>query len=101
MGTSGVRLRTIASSVAEALAIVLFAEFCWFLVSYFVENYSFDVGPLVILMLYPMPIAVAAARKHNALLAIIVTNLWLGWTVIGWFVVMIWACNRDVEATAY
>jgi hypothetical protein len=39
-------------------------------------------------------------RKHRALLDIIVTNLWLGWTVIGWFVALIWACNLNVEAAA-
>jgi len=64
------------------------------------STHSFDLGPLLLLMLYPLPIAVAALRKHNALLSIIVTNLWLGWTVIGWFVVLIWACNWDVEPAA-
>jgi Superinfection immunity protein len=93
-------LRTIATSVAQAVAIVLGAEFCWSLVAYFVEYHSFDLGPLLLLMLYPLPIAVAALRKHNALLSIIVTNLWLGWTVIGWFVVLIWACNWDEEPAA-
>ena len=90
-------LRTIGISVAQAVAIVFGAQLCWTLVSYSVENHSFDIGPLLVLLLYPLPIAVAAARKHNALLSIIITNLWLGWTVIGWVVVMIWACNWNVE----
>ena len=77
---------------------MLGAEFCWSLVAYFVEYHSFDLGPLLLLMLYPLPIAVAALRKHNALLSIIVTNLWLGWTVIGWIVALIWACDTNVEA---
>jgi hypothetical protein len=33
---------------------------------------------VLILALYPLPIAMASMRKHNAVLAIIVTNLWLG-----------------------
>ena len=95
-----VLLRTIATSVAQAVAIVLFAAVCWFVISYYVEKHSFDIGPLLLLVVYPLPIAVAAVRKHNALLNIIVTNLWLGWTVIGWIAVLIWACNWNVEAVA-
>ena len=91
-------LRTIATSVAQAVAIVLGAVLCWTLVAYFVENHSFDVGPLLVLLLYPLPIAVARVRKHNALPDIIVTNLWLGWTVIGWIVALVWACDTNVEA---
>jgi hypothetical protein len=93
-------LRTVATAFAQAIAIVLGAELCWSLVASFVEKHSFDYGPLLILVLYPLPIAVAAMRKHRALLDIIVTNLWLGWTVIGWFVALIWACNLNVEAAA-
>ena len=92
-------MRIIATSLAQALAIVLGAELCWSLFVYFVEAYP-DFGPLAALLLYPLPIGVAALRKHNALLDIFIANLWLGWTVIGWFVVLIWACNWDVEPAA-
>jgi Superinfection immunity protein len=43
---------------------------------------------------------VAEQRKHNAVLNIMVINLWLGWTVIGWLATLIWACNWDVEGAA-
>jgi len=39
-------------------------------------------------------------RKHKATLDVMVINLWLGWTVIGWFIVMIWACKGDAEVEA-
>jgi hypothetical protein len=91
-------LKTIATSVAQAVAIVLCAELCWFLVAYFVEHDSFEIGPLVLLVVYPLPIAIAAARKHNAVLDIIAFNLYLGWTIIGWVVALVWAFNTDVEA---
>jgi len=29
-----------------------------------------------------------------------VTNLWLGWTGIGWLVALIWACDTNVEASS-
>ena len=93
-------VRTIATSLAQAVAIMLFSGTCYFLASYLVEKHSFDYGPLFLLILYVMPIAVAALRKHNAQLNIMLLNLWLGWTLIGWFVALIWACDTDVEATA-
>jgi hypothetical protein len=60
-------LRTIATSLAQALAIMLGAELCWSLVAYFAEYHSYDLAPLLVLVLYPVPVAVAALRKHNAL----------------------------------
>jgi hypothetical protein len=83
-----IELRIITTSIAEAVAIVLGAELCWSLFSYVVEHCP-NFGLLLILVVYPLPKAVATVRKHNALLDIIVTNLWLGWTVIGWFAVLI------------
>lgn len=90
-------LRTIVTSVAEATAILLCAGFCLFLTSYIVQKDSWSVGPLVILVLYFLPIGVASVRKHNAVLNIMVVNLWLGWTVLGWIVALVWACDTDVE----
>jgi len=46
------------------------------------------------------PLIVAIVRHHRAKLAIGVTNVLLGWTVIGWIVALIWACNSNVEARA-
>jgi hypothetical protein len=90
-------LRLVAKSVAQAVAIVLGAEVCWSLVSVFVQNHPSDYGPLLVLVVYPLPIALAAWRKHNAALDIVITNLWLGWTIVGWFVALVWACNLNVE----
>jgi hypothetical protein len=93
-------LRLVAKSVGQAVVIVLGFEICWSLVTTFIVNYPFDYGPLLVLLLYPLPSAVAALRRHNAALDIVVTNLWLGWTIIGWIVAMVWACNLDVEPAA-
>jgi hypothetical protein len=90
-------LRNYAWSFAEAVAFMLCAEFCWSLFSYCFARSPWDGLPLII-VLYPLPIAVAAVRKHKAILDIICTNLWFGWTVIGWFLILIWACKGDVEA---
>jgi T4 superinfection immunity protein len=90
-------VRIIAWSFAESAAFMLCAVCCWYLFSHCFERLPWDGLPLII-GLYPLPIAVAAVRKHKAILDIIWTNLWFGWTVIGWFLIMIWACKSDVEA---
>ena len=50
---------------------------------------------LVGLGLYFLP-AIIGFRKRNRI-AILVLNLFLGWTFIGWVVALVWACTRDPE----
>ena len=45
-------LRTIATSVAEAVVIVVGAVLCLLLTTYVVERDSFEIGPLLLLALY-------------------------------------------------
>ena len=90
-------LRTIAISFAQAFAIVVGVWLCLSLTSYVVEKDPLYTGPLLILVLYFLPIGVAALRNHNRQLDIIVIDLWLGWTVIGWMLALVWACDSDVE----
>jgi len=90
-------LRTVAISFVQALAMVLGAELLWLLISYAVEKDSYELAPLILLVVYALPIFVASLRKHNAVLEILLVNLWLGWTVIGWVVALVWACDWDVE----
>ena len=49
------------------------------------------------LALYFLPAIVATQRRHRQRLAVSVTNLLLGWTLVGWVAAMIWACTADVE----
>ncbi len=44
-----------------------------------------------------MPAAVAAYREHKNRNAILVLNLLLGWTLIGWVIVLVWAFASDIE----
>ncbi len=48
------------------------------------------------LLLYFLPSIIAAVRGKRDTLAIFLLNLFLGWSVIGWFVVLIWAAKHDV-----
>lgn len=48
-------------------------------------------------ILYVLPCFIAFRRKHRNRTAILVTNLFVGWTFIGWVVALIWASTSNVE----
>jgi hypothetical protein len=52
------------------------------------------------LLLYFLPSIIALARSKRDLLAIFLLNLFLGWSVIGWIVALVWAAKRDVPVVA-
>lgn len=53
--------------------------------------------PLVFLavLLYFLPAIIAHNKRDFT--AILLVNLFFGWTVIGWIVALIWACAADVK----
>ncbi len=50
---------------------------------------------LVVLALYCLPSAVAAVRKVKDQGSVVVINLFLGWTFIGWVVALAMACRSS------
>ena len=52
---------------------------------------------LLVCATYFIPSLVAAKRGHKNGLAIGVTNLLLGWTVIGWIVSLVWASTANTK----
>ena len=57
-----------------------------------------SVGFLLILgIVYFLPAIQAYSRKHNNSSAVLATNLFLGWTVLGWVIAFIWASTDNVE----
>jgi hypothetical protein len=50
-----------------------------------------ELIPFFLLVFYIMPFIVAAARDHPSLMPILIANLAIGWTVIGWWGVLAWA----------
>ena len=50
---------------------------------------------LFFLCLYFLPTIIAAARKKTNLMAIFLVNLFLGWSVIGWVVALVWAVSTE------
>lgn len=45
---------------------------------------------------YFVPSIVAFSRNKINRIAILMLNLFLGWTVIGWVIALVWACKPDV-----
>jgi hypothetical protein len=43
-----------------------------------------------------LPFIVTLARSKRDVLGIFLLNFFLGWTVIGWVVALIWATKQDV-----
>ncbi len=50
---------------------------------------------LIVLVLYFLPSAVAVARKVTHQGSVVVINLFLGWTFIGWVVALAMACRTS------
>lgn len=48
---------------------------------------------LFFVCMYFLPTIVAGVRGHQSMAAIVVLNLLLGWTMIGWLVALIWSLS--------
>jgi len=46
---------------------------------------------------YFLPVIVAVSRKHNNAAAIGVLNFFLGWTIAGWIVALVWSMTDNVK----
>jgi hypothetical protein len=47
-------------------------------------------------VMYFLPSIIALARNKRDITAILLLNFFLGWTMIGWVVALIWAVKTDV-----
>ena len=52
------------------------------------------------LVLYFLPSIIALARNKRDTLAIFLLNFFLGWSVIGWIVALVWAAKHDAPVVA-
>lgn len=50
---------------------------------------------IIILAVYFAPLIIVISRKTYQVGAIFLINLLLGWTVIAWFVALIWAASGE------
>lgn len=68
------------------------------LAHFFFPFFGFGFG--IPFLLYFLPSIIALARSKRDTLAIFLLNLFLGWSVIGWIVALVWAAKNDVPTTA-
>jgi hypothetical protein len=47
-------------------------------------------------LMYFLPSIIALARNKRDIAAIVLLNFFLGWTMIGWVVALVWAVKTDV-----
>jgi uncharacterized membrane protein len=52
---------------------------------------------VLIVLIYMLPTLIAFGREHPRRQDVAVLNILLGWTLIGWFVVFLWALLTRVE----
>ena len=51
-------------------------------------------------VLYFLPTIIALVRSKRDTLAIFLLNFFLGWSVIGWIVALVWASKHDAPMVA-
>jgi hypothetical protein len=57
------------------------------------------MGLAILVAMYFLP-SIIGHNKHDAL-GIFLVNFFLGWTVIGWFAAMFWACTSRTCAPVF
>jgi hypothetical protein len=56
-----------------------------------------ELSPVTFLVIYFLPAMVGILRGSIRIGGIIVINLFLGWTLLGWVVALAWAASSDKE----
>lgn len=51
-------------------------------------------------VIYFIPYVVARERNHENTFGILIFNLFFGWTVVGWFVALVWALSKSKSGAA-
>ena len=78
------------------ILVFLTVVVCVFLGSIIAGNYGFLIGlfTAVSLIIYFIPTFIAYSRKSPSRLSILALNLFLGWSLIGWAIGLIWALRN-------
>ena len=87
------------------LAALIFAATNGYLIDDSASSPFMAEGPMLLsaslmllgLFAYLLPTVIALGRKHRQSLAIVVLNIPLGWTLLGWVVALVLACIQSQE----
>ena len=61
------------------------------------EAFAGSIFIIALVFGYFIPGIIAAERRHKNTLATEVLNLFLGWSVLGWIIALVWACIDNVD----
>ena len=61
------------------------------------DNTTTVIVLILVLVIYMLPTLIAYSREHPWRAEVAVVNIFLGWTLIGWIVVFLWAALARVE----
>jgi hypothetical protein len=53
------------------------------------------ISLVLLLAFYLLPSFIAATREHKNAIPIFLTNLFLGWTLIGWVISLVWSATAQ------
>jgi threonine/homoserine/homoserine lactone efflux protein len=51
----------------------------------------------IIAILYFLPTIIAFIRKKTNAVSILLLNLFLGWTLVGWVIALVWSTAKDLH----
>jgi Ca2+/H+ antiporter len=63
----------------------------------YVDSTATIILLIVVVVIYLLPTLIAYGREHPRRQEIAVINICIGWTLIGWIVVFLWAALARVE----
>lgn len=49
---------------------------------------------MFLMVLYMTPSLIAIFRRHKDIVSILMINILLGWTMIGWIIALIWSVKK-------
>jgi len=55
---------------------------------------------IVLIVMYFVPTIIAIIRQHRNGVPVALLNLFLGWTVIGWIIALIWSTTDNTHQNA-
>lgn len=52
---------------------------------------------LFVVVAYMFPSIIAFKRRHKNFLPIVLVNFFLGWTLLGWFICLVWSTTSNIH----
>jgi len=59
------------------------------------STFNIFITSCIVAAIYFLPSIIAAHKRKKNSTAIVVLNLMLGWTVLGWIIALVWAVTND------